>query len=202
MDGLRYKPREGNSTNGNITRYEILVSDDGVNFRSVTTGSWEGNASWKMAAFSGVQAKFVRLVALAAMTDNSYVFASAAEIRLTGKKFQAHAHAFGEGTTVTEATCTDKGLEERKCECGEVETREIEALGHDYVNGKCQRCDAVLESDFEDVAAGAFYFDPVKWAVDNKITAGTTPTTFDPIGKCMRAVVVTFLWKAAGFPEP
>ena len=82
------------------------------------------------------------------------------------------------------------------------ETVTVDALGHDFVNGKCQRCDAVLESEFEDVAAGAFYFDPVQWAVDNKITAGTTPTTFDPNGQCMRAVVVTFLWKAAGSPEP
>ena len=105
-----------------------------------------------------------------------------------------------------EATCTETGLTEgKKCTvCNEilVEQEEIPALGHDFVNGECSRCDAVLESDFEDVAAGAFYFDPVKWAVDNKITAGTTPTTFDPNGQCMRAVVVTFLWKAAGSPEP
>ena len=201
VDGLRYKPREGNSTNGNITRYEILVSDDGVNFRSVTSGSWEGNASWKMAAFSGVQAKFVRLVALDAMTDNSYVFASAAEIRLTGKKFQAHVHAFGEWTTVTAPTCTEKGREERKCDCGEIETREIEALGHDFVNGKCSRCDAQMDAAFVDVPVGSFFFDPVQWAVDNKITAGTTPTTFGPTALCNRAQVVTFLYRAMGNPE-
>ena len=143
-------------------------------------------------------------MALDAITDNAYVFACAAEIRITGVKGGElpHEHAFGEWTVTREATCTEKGQEDRKCECGEVETREIEALGHDYVNGKCQRCDAVLESDFEDVAAGAFYFDPVKWAVDKEITAGTTPETFEPNGKCMRAVVVTFLWKAAGSPEP
>ena len=45
-------------------------------------------------------------------------------------------------------------------------------------------------------------FDPVQWAVDNGITTGTAPTTFDPEGQCMRAVVVTFLWRAAGEPEP
>ena len=202
VDGLRYKPREGNSTNGNITKYDIQISDDGVNFRSVTSGSWEGNASWKMAAFSGVQAKFVRLVALDAMTDNSYVFASAAEIRLTGKKFQAHEHAFGEWTTTREATCTEDGSRERVCECGEKETEVIAALGHDFVNGECSHCDAEMDAAFEDVPVGSFYFDPVQWAVDEEITAGTTPTTFDPNGKCMRAVVVTFLWKAAGSPEP
>ena len=78
----------------------------------------------------------------------------------------------------------------------------IPALGHDFVNGKCSRCDAKMDAAFVDVPAGSFFFDPVQWAVDNKITAGTTPTTFDPNGQCMRAVVVTFLWRAAGSPKP
>ena len=201
VDGLRYLPREG-SANGIITKYDIQISDDGENFVSVASGDWANNRSWKVVSFEGVQPKYVRLVAVDAITDNSYVFASAAEIRLTGVKPGTHEHAFGEWDTIAKATCTEKGEEARYCECGAVETREIEALGHDYVNGKCSRCDAVLESEFEDVAAGAFYFDPVQWAVDKEITAGTTPTTFDPNGKCMRAVVVTFLWKAAGSPEP
>ena len=114
-------------------------------------------------------------------------------------------HQWDEGT-VTAPTCTEKGFTTYPCQICNLEYVDeaswTDALGHDYVNGKCQRCDAVLESDFEDVAAGAFYFDPVQWAVDEEITAGTTPETFDPNGKCMRAVVVTFLWKAAGSPEP
>ena len=47
-----------------------------------------------------------------------------------------------------------------------------------------------------------YYFDPVYWAVDNGITTGTTPTTFSPNSGCTRAQVVTFLWRAAGKPEP
>ena len=58
------------------------------------------------------------------------------------------------------------------------------------------------ENPFTDVPDGSYYLEPVLWAVDKGITSGTTPTTFDPNGKCMRAVVVTFLWKAAGSPEP
>ena len=79
---------------------------------------------------------------------------------------------------------------------------ETAPLGHDFVNGDCSRCDTVLEPNFSDVPVGSFFFDPVKWAVDEGITTGTTPTTFDPNGNCMRAVVVTFLWRAAGEPEP
>ena len=55
---------------------------------------------------------------------------------------------------------------------------------------------------FVDVASGEYYFDPVMWAVENGITAGTSATTFEPEKECTRAQVVTFLWRAAGKPEP
>ncbi len=202
VDGLRYKPREGGSANGTITEYQILVSDDGVSFEPVAAGNWANSTAWKIAEFQGVQPRFVRLVAVDAVTDNSYVFASAAEIRLTGVKADVHEHSWSEWTVTTEPTCTEKGVETRSCACSEVETREIEALGHDYVNGKCTRCDATLTSKFEDVKAGDFFFDPVEWAVENGVTTGATAATFDPNGKCLRAHVVTFLWRAAGKPEP
>ena len=51
-----------------------------------------------------------------------------------------HTHSFGEWTTVSEPTCIEKGLRERLCACGEKESEEIEALGHDYVKGVCLRC--------------------------------------------------------------
>ncbi|MBR7179761.1 MAG: Ig-like domain-containing protein, partial [Oscillospiraceae bacterium] len=168
VDGLRYKPRITGNTNGIITRYDIQVSNDGVSFTSVATGSWEGNRNWKVVDFDGVQPKYVRLVALDALTDNAYVFACAAEIRLTGVKAggeQPHEHEWSDWTVTTEPTCTEKGVETRTCACGETETREVEALGHEYVNGKCTRCGDTLTSKFEDVKAGVFYFDPVEWAV-------------------------------------
>ena len=55
---------------------------------------------------------------------------------------------------------------------------------------------------FMDVAVGSFYHEPVVWAVENGITTGTSDTTFNPGGECLRAHVVTFLWRAAGSPEP
>ncbi len=85
VDGLRYKPRGGGSTNGTITEYDILVSDDGETFRSVATGSWAADSNWKIAQFYGENVKYVRLVSKNAVSDNSWVFASAAEIRLTGR---------------------------------------------------------------------------------------------------------------------
>ena len=44
--------------------------------------------------------------------------------------------------------------------------------------------------------------DALKWAVKNKITTGVSATSFQPDGDCTRAQVVTFLWRAAGSPEP
>ena len=86
VDGLRYKPRVNGNANGTITKYEIQVSNDGETFETVASGSWENNKNWKVAEFDARTVKYVRLVALDATTDNAYVFASAAEIRLTGVK--------------------------------------------------------------------------------------------------------------------
>ena len=108
-----------------------------------------------------------------------------------------HLEAIGNGSTNATVTTTEAGSEHLWLE----ESLSVIA-GHEYVNGKCIHCGAALPSAFTDVPAGAFFFDPVKWAVEKGITAGTTPTTFDPNGNCMRAVVVTFLWRAAGSPEP
>ena len=56
--------------------------------------------------------------------------------------------------------------------------------------------------NFIDVKPGDFFYEPVKWAVNNKITNGTSSTTFSPYKNCNRAEIVTFLWRAAGTPEP
>ncbi len=103
-------------------------------------------------------------------------------------------------------TCTEAGLTEGvKCaECGEilVAQEEIPALGHDWKGTSCARCGETRENPFTDVPEGIFYIDPVLWAVEKGITTGATATTFNPNGNCQRAQVVTFLWRAAGSPEP
>ena len=57
-------------------------------------------------------------------------------------------------------------------------------------------------SKFADVPANAYFADAVKWAVDKGITNGLTDTMFGPYESCTRAQIVTFLWRAAGSPEP
>ena len=374
VDGLRYQPRQSGNTNGTITEYEIQVSNDGENFRTVASGEWENNRNWKIAKFPGENVKYVRLVALDAVTDNNFVFASASEIRLTGVKTEAPEHEHKYEAVVTAPTCTEGGYTTYTCSCGDSyvadetpalghtegepkienekaatcdeagsydsvvycsvcgeeisretvtvpalghkpaeavieneveatcdkagsydsvvycsvcgeeisrETVTVDALGHDFVvhevvpptctksgytvykctrcgksykddpvepehkwdegtvtaptctemgyttytclecgfeyvdeaswtpalghefvNGECSRCDEVAKASFEDVPVGSYCFDPVEWAVENNITEGTSETTFNPTGSCLRAHVVTFLWRAAGSPEP
>ena len=55
---------------------------------------------------------------------------------------------------------------------------------------------------FTDVTEDSYYYEPLQWAVKNGITSGTSDTTFSPDGDCTRAQMVTFLWRAAGSPEP
>ena len=334
VDGLRLKPRQGGGSNGIITQYDIQVSNDGENFTSVASGNWEADRTWKEVKFNGQNVKYVRLVALDGVTDQAYVFASAAEIRLTGEKFDDGTHVHSYEAVVTEPTCTEGGYttyicscgdsyiddetpalghteevipaveptctetgltEGKKCsvcgeitvaqetvpatghqntevrgakaatctaegytgdtycaDCGElVETGEviaalnhantivrdameatctkdgytgdtwcldcgrrlsvgevIPATGHNFENGSCTNCgenDGTGEkpvNPFVDVPEDSFFFDPVMWAVDNGITTGTSETTFGPNDTCLRAHAVTFLWRAAGSPEP
>ena len=57
-------------------------------------------------------------------------------------------------------------------------------------------------TSFVDVPANAYFADAVKWAVDKGITNGLPDTMFGPYESCTRAQIVTFLWRAAGSPEP
>lgn len=54
--------------------------------------------------------------------------------------------------------------------------------------------------NFNDVADDAYYAAPVKWAVENGITTGTSSTAFSPDMTCTRAQILTFIWRAAGSP--
>ncbi len=54
---------------------------------------------------------------------------------------------------------------------------------------------------FEDVPADAWFAEPVRWAVDKKITNGTSPTTFSPDTTCTKAQILTFIWRAMGEPQ-
>ena len=55
---------------------------------------------------------------------------------------------------------------------------------------------------FYDVPNDAYYYEAIKWAAENGITGGVGNSLFAPNQPCTRAQIVTFLWRAAGSPEP
>ena len=73
----------------------------------------------------------------------------------------------------------------------------------------CQRCEMVREvpisklpNPFKDIKESDYFYTPVLWVVSKGITTGTSATTFSPNSPALRAQIVTFLWRAAGCPEP
>ena len=55
---------------------------------------------------------------------------------------------------------------------------------------------------FGDVPSGAYYADAVAWAAEQGVTGGIGGGLFGPDQPCTRGQIVTFLWRAAGSPEP
>ena len=134
-------------------------------------------------------------------------------------------HTF-ETEIVTPSTCTERGLAVHTCTgCGYVEEeilwaehtapgkliiQEPTADEYGFYYLTCADCGLVdteeerplypLDHMFIDVKPDEYYELPVCWAVYKEITAGSDAYHFNPNGECMRAQIVTFLWRAAGSP--
>lgn len=70
------------------------------------------------------------------------------------------------------------------------------------VEVKATFTEEVKISPFRDVSTDAYYYEAVKWAQKKGITGGIGDGLFGPNQPCTRAQIVTFLWRAAGSPEP
>ena len=77
----------------------------------------------------------------------------------------------------------------------------VKLTANTTVYAKWTQNGGTAENPFVDVKEGAYYYDAVLWAVEQKITSGTSATTFSPDASCTRAQMVTFLWRAAGSPK-
>ena len=102
------------------------------------------------------------------------------------------------------------GITLKDCEIVQPADGKISGDGKDIVDEAGTRCNKVRieatawTNPFVDVAEGTFYYDAVLWAVNRvpQITNGIDETHFAPDKTCTRGQVVTFLWRAAGCPEP
>ncbi|MBQ2920074.1 MAG: S-layer homology domain-containing protein, partial [Oscillospiraceae bacterium] len=211
IGGFKFQQRPG-TNNGIVWTYSYRILDENNNVLasgdsiSVPQQNRTG-AAWTIQQLSdNVDARYIEISVL----EGQGGFAAIAEvqpIRVTKITLDDCEHENTEVVNAKAATCTEDGYTgDIYCsDCGEkIGTGEvIPALGHDFVDGKCTRCDEVqVENPFTDIPEGSFYFDSVLWAVEQGITSGTTATTFTPDRNVTRAEAVTFLWRAKGSPEP
>ena len=107
---------------------------------------------------------------------------------------------------VTPASCTEGGYTTHVCNiCNEKYiSDETPAKGHSIVKGKCTGCGQYFQNPFYDVSNKDSFYTAVMWAYtfEPQITSGVTDNYFKPYDSCTRGQVVTFLWRAAGRPEP
>lgn len=107
---------------------------------------------------------------------------------------------------VTKPTCTEKGYTTHTCSgCNDSYVDSyVPAAGHKISKGMCTVCKQTFKNPFYDVEVGSVYYEHVLWAYyyEPQITSGTDATHFSPYAPCTRGQVVTFLWRAAGRPEP
>ena len=81
------------------------------------------------------------------------------------------------------------------------DTKEVEvpALGHNYVDGVCDRCGAI-KLPFTDVNEGDWFYDKVAYVYHHKLMTGTSETTFEPNATLTRAMMVQILYNKEGRP--
>ena len=113
-------------------------------------------------------------------------------------------HSYAYSHTVP-ATCVAEGCEVYICSgCGlsRTQTLPIDPEGHAWDGTECTLCGDTRLTPYDDVQEKSFYEEPVAWAVAGGITNGTSGNTFGSNDQCLRAHVVTFLWRAEGCPKP
>lgn len=93
IDGLMYLPRQDSFYNGTVQSYKILISHDGENWKEVIADTWDNSLndkSWRNVSFSTVKANYVRFKIEESYCDNGTICSSAAEIRLTGIRYDGN----------------------------------------------------------------------------------------------------------------
>ena len=95
-----------------------------------------------------------------------------------------------------------KGGEIRQKELGNGRYSFIMPRSDVTVSAVFEKDETVIHDPFTDVAPDCYYYDAVLWAVENGITKGVGGARFGSESPTTRAQVVTFLWRAAGCPEP
>ena len=133
--------------------------------------------------------------------------------RVTGGSLEVSAGRADEGETVTITAAPDDGYELKKLtvtdsQDGAVPVQNAGEGRYTFVmpgsgvtvSASFVRSGEQTELPFTDVDSGAYYYDAVRWAVEQGITSGVTETAFAPDRVCTRAQATVLLWRAEGSP--
>ncbi len=145
-----------------------------------------------------------------AVKNLSYVFFSSPDVTSSGWSITSDSSSIITSCVLghtwvkqsTTATETSDGTATYKCSvCGETATGTDLATDSSDDDDDDTGTDTGSETGFTDVSSDSWYYTAVYWAVENEITNGMTDTTFEPNTECSRAMIVTFLYRAAGSPS-
>jgi hypothetical protein len=122
--------------------------------------------------------------------------------------FSCSEHIWNGGEVTTQPTTSTTGIKTYTCTvCGETKTEEIAKLPVSNTDTNTtpdnNNNNTITPTvTFTDVPSSQYYYASVYWAVGKGITNGTGGSSFSPDVNCTRSQIVTFLWRAAGEPEP
>ena len=174
----------------NTTDYSYTVTKG-----ATCTESGTGRYTWKITNYGSVYCNvtiaklghsYTAKVTTPTCTEQGYTTHTCSRCSDSYKDTYTNAtgHSFGDWVVVRLPDENADGQIMRSCGCGKKETQIID------------------NNPFVDIPDGKYYTKPVLWAYYHGITAGKTETEFQPNESCTRKQIVTFLWRAAGSPEP
>ncbi len=198
----------GLSTNNGI--YWFKIAKDGDTYTCYR--SEDGENFTKMFAYenTGIEAEKIAIDAYTGMTEGYIVYLQS--LTFEGGGSVSHVHDYNK--VVTEPSCTEAGFTTYTCECGVSYIGDaVDALGHDYVNGKCTRCgetDSSYVCDggencptkrYTDVPkAGTWAHAGIDYCIENGYMNGMSDNLFKPNGTVTRGQLVTILYRIAEEP--
>ncbi len=200
-DGVKSAP--GLGSNGT---YWFKLVKEGTTYTCLRSSDGEEFTEMFSYADTGIEAEHIAIDAYTGMTAGYQFYVKSLKFEDVG----GHIHNYE--AVVTAPTCTEKGYTTYTCVCGDSYIAdEVAALDHDYVNGKCSRCDT-KDPDYvcnggencpaknyaDSPKAGTWAHAGIDYCVENKLMNGISDTLFKPNGTVTRGQLVTILYRIAG----
>ena len=222
ISGFKYLPRQDSGVNGDISKYQIFVSEDGEEWTLAAEGEFDAGRDWKEISFDEQLAKYVRLQSVEANSNQpNKQFSSAAEVRVI-------AAVAGETEPTPIPTPTPEPIPVTEVFSDIKENAwYVSSVQYVYDNGLMSGNDGLFKptedisraqivttlyrlagspeiadrsamTDFLDVFENKYYTDALCWAYEKGIATGNDGK-FNPTGKLTRQQMAAFFYRYAGY---